>query len=161
MTSDNARVIERFYSAFAERDHASMASCLHPDISFSDPVFVDLHGARVNAMWHMLCDQGTDLELTVSNITADGETGSAHWEPRYTFTPTGRHVHNRIDAVFTFADGLIIRHVDTFDLWAWSRMAIGTTGVLLGWSSFVKEKVQSAAAHNLDRFLGDHPEYTT
>ena len=161
VTGNHVSVIERFYTAFAARDHASMAACLHRDIHFSDPVFPELRGPRVVAMWHMLCEQGTDLTLTVTDVTADADAGTAHWEPRYTFGPTGRAVHNRIDATFRFSDGAIIRHVDAFDLWAWSRMALGVTGIALGWSPMVRNKVRSTAARSLDRFVGDHPEYTT
>jgi len=161
VTGDNVAVIERFYTAFGERDHATMAACLHRDIHFSDPVFPELRGPRVAAMWHMLCEQGSDLTLTFSDVAADADTGAAHWEPRYTFGPTGRAVHNRIDASFRLSDGAIIDHVDAFDLWAWSRMALGFTGVALGWSPTVRNKVRSTAARSLDRFVRDHPEYAT
>ena len=161
MSVGNVAVIERFYTAFAERDHASMAACLHDDIHFADPVFPDLRGSRVAAMWHMLCDQGTDLTLTFSDVAADADAGTAHWEPRYTFGPTSRAVHNRIDASFRFSDGAIIDHVDTFDLWAWSRMALGFTGTALGWSPIVRNHVRSTAVRSLDRFVRDHPEYAT
>ena len=45
---------------------------------------------------------------------------------------TGRPVHNIIDAQFTFRDGLIVTHIDTFNLWRWSRMALGPKAVALG-----------------------------
>ena len=161
MSVGNVAVIERFYTAFAAGDHASMAACLHDDIHFADPVFPDLRGSRVAAMWHMLCDQGTDLTLTFSDVAADADAGTAHWEPRYTFGPTSRAVPNRIDASFRFSDRAIVRHIDSFDLWAWSRMALGVTGMTLGWSPIVRNKVRSTAARSLDRFVGDHPEYAT
>jgi ketosteroid isomerase-like protein len=136
-----------------------MASCYHPDVHFSDPVFPDLHGDEVRAMWHMLCDQGQDLVVRASDIAVEDDTGSALWQATYTFTPTGRMVHNHIAASFTFSDGKIIRHVDSFDLWRWLRMAVGVSGLLIGWSGSAKAKVRQTGEAGLERFLDDHPEY--
>jgi ketosteroid isomerase-like protein len=156
--SDNARTIERFYTAFQQRDHAAMAACYHPSIHFSDPAFGDLYGDEARAMWHMLCDRGADLEVTFNRVQANGD-GSARWEARYSFAPTGRPVHNRIRSSFVFDDGQIIRHADVFDMWRWTRMALGATGVLTGWTWFTKNKVRQTARRSLDRFIDDHPEY--
>lgn len=154
------QLIERFYEAFQQRDHAAMAACYHPDVHFSDPVFPDLFGDEARAMWHMLCDQGTDLLVTFRDADAAGDQGSVHWEARYTFSPTGRTVHNRIDATFGFADGLIARHVDSFNLWRWTRMALGATGTFTGWTNLAKTKVREAGDIQLRRFLAEHPEYS-
>lgn len=158
---DSAATIEAFYTAFENRDHEAMAACYHPDVSFSDPVFLDLEGDEARAMWHMLCEQGRDLQVATSDIRGDADTGSAHWEATYTFSPTGRTVHNKIDATFQFEDGLIIEHTDTFDLWAWTRMALGPIGWATGWMNLSKEKVREAGEVQLNRFLTAHPEYQT
>lgn len=155
----NKQSIESFYRAFQEKDSAAMGACYDPSIHFSDPVFTDLHGREVEAMWHMLCEQGTDLEIVFSNIGADERTGSAHWEATYRLESTGRVVHNRIDAAFTFHDGRIVRHVDRFDLWRWARMALGATGTVGGWSKPVQGKIRSTATRGLTRFIESHPEY--
>lgn len=147
----NAQLIERFYAAFARRDWAGMAACYHPEVHFSDEAF-DLHGADAGMMWRMLLTNGKDLTLEYSGIEADDRTGRAHWDARYTFSATGRKVLNRIDASFEFRDGLIVRHVDRFDFWTWSRQALGTPGLLLGWSGFLKSKVRAKAAAGLAAF---------
>src|SRR3990172_5898601 len=121
----NEQIIERFYSCFQARDSMGMASCYHPDIVFSDPVFGQLKGIEALDMWKMLCSRATDLKITYDNIKADETTGSAHWEAQYKFTRTGRPVHNVIEASFVFREGRIIRHTDTFNLWRWTCMALG------------------------------------
>jgi len=148
----NARLIEAFYAAFSRRDAVTMAACYAPDAHFRDPVF-DLRGAEIGAMWSMLCARGKDLALEWRDVRADDATGSAHWEPRYTFSATGRQVHNVIDATFTLRDGRIVEHVDRFDLWRWSRMALGAKGVLLGWTPLVRNAVQAQARKGLDAWL--------
>ena len=123
----NKKLIEDFYSAFQVKDYAGMAACYHPEIHFWDPVFNDLHGKEANAMWHMLCERGKDLVLDFSGVEAGETAGSAHWEPRYTYSG-GRKVHNIIDASFQFQDGKIIKHTDVFSLWRWTRQALGPDG---------------------------------
>lgn len=152
----NEEIIQRFYEAFARRDHETMASLYHPRIRFSDPVFPNLEGPAAGAMWRMLCERGTDLVIRHSQIRATDSEGSAHWDADYTFSATGRMVHNSIDAKFRFEGGKIIEHTDTFDLWAWSRMALGTAGVLLGWSPIVRNKVRGQAGTQLRRFMEKH-----
>jgi ketosteroid isomerase-like protein len=158
---ENAELIRAFYAAFQQRDHEGMAACYHTDVQFSDPVFTDLHGDEARAMWHMLCDQGEDLEVSFSGITADSDRGTARWEAHYTFGPSGHKVHNVIGASFVFADGKIIQHTDMFDLWKWTRMALGVTGTLIGWTPSVQRKVSETGRRGLDRFLSDHPEYSS
>lgn len=148
----NAELIERFYSAFAAGDHATMAAAYRDDATFSDPVFPALDADGVRAMWRMFCTSGNDIEVSYSDVGADDTSGSAHWEAVYRFPPTGRAVHNRIDASFTFEDGAIRRHEDRFDLYRWTRMALGPVGTLLGWSPMVRNKVRVQAGAQLDRF---------
>lgn len=155
---DNQTLIETFYTAFQQRDYAGMIACYHPQIHFSDPVFTNLQGNRAKAMWHMLCERGMDLQVTFGNIVANGRSATAHWEATYTFSGN-RKVHNIIDAQFQIQDDLIIDHQDTFDLWRWTRMALGPTGTLMGWTPMVQKKVRETAVSNLNKFIAKHPEY--
>ena len=148
----NEQLIHDFYTAFQRCDGAAMAACYHPAVRFSDPVFTDLRGSRAGAMWQMLCARAKDLEVQFSDVQADARTGRAHWEARYTFS-TGRKVHNRIDASFEFADGLIIAHTDSFDLHAWAAQALGLPGRLLGGQRRFQDKIRASAMEGLERHL--------
>ncbi|MBX3162706.1 MAG: nuclear transport factor 2 family protein [Deltaproteobacteria bacterium] len=148
----NARTIETFYEAFGRRDAAGMIACYHADVWFSDPAFGDLRGPRAGAMWKMLCERATSLEIVASGISADDAVGRAHWEAKYEFSATGRNVHNKIDAAFEFRDGKIIRHADTFDLWRWAGMALGPKGKLLGWLPPVKAAIRKQARKGLAQY---------
>lgn len=149
----HAELIETFYTAFQRRDGDAMAACYHPEVRFSDPVFPDLHGPRAGGMWRMLCERGKDLELQFSDVHADDEGGRAHWDASYTFSATGRHVDNHIDAAFRFRDGKIVEHRDSFSFWAWSRQALGVPGLLLGWTPLVRGKVRATANAGLDAYM--------
>ena len=144
----DADLIARFYTAFQALDAEAMASCYAKDARFSDPVFTDLRGQQVGDMWRMLCASATDLSLTFDSVTDT----SAHWVATYTFPSTGRRVVNDIRASFVMSEGLIQEHIDTFDLWAWSRQALGPTGVLLGWTPFLQGKVRGQAMAGLRRY---------
>ena len=149
----NSDTIKHFYTSFQKKDWKGMQDCYHADVHFSDPAFQNLIGNHAKAMWHMLIAASTDLEIKFSDIKEAGEQGECSWEAFYTFSKTGRKVHNQINASFEFRDGLIIRHEDTFDLWKWSRMALGTSGLLPGWSSFMKGKIRKMANQNLANFV--------
>jgi hypothetical protein len=155
----NQTRLENFYAAFKRLDADTMAACYAPDAQFDDPVFSLRGREQVGGMWRMLCGatqaKGLDVwKLNYSGITADAKTGQAHWEADYRFSATGRMVHNVIDGQFEFNEkGLITRHQDSFDFWAWSRQALGTPGMLLGWTPFLRNKVRAQAAANLQAFL--------
>jgi ketosteroid isomerase-like protein len=146
---DPAAVVRRFYEAFARRDAIGMAACYHPDATFEDPVFGPLDRAAACAMWAMLAGRATDLTVSHTVVAVAAEAATAHWEARYTFTRTGRPVHNRITATFTLQDGLIRTHRDAFDVWTWSRQAFGLAGLLLGWAPWFQNKVRSEALRSL------------
>lgn len=154
----NAALINRFYEAFARRDPEEMAACYAPDATFSDPVFQGLRGDEVTAMWRMLLERGTDLEVSHRDVHTEGDTGSAHWIADYTFSTTGRKVHNEVDASFIFSDGLITAHADNFNFYRWARQALGPIGIALGWSRRLKTRVREGARARLDDFMGRSEE---
>jgi ketosteroid isomerase-like protein len=154
VSASNAETIHRLYVALGQRDGEAMAACYTPDATFEDPAF-SLRGEAVGDMWRMLCTRGKDLTVEASGIDADASTGRARWVATYTFSGSGRKVVNRIDARFTFRDGLIATHVDTFDLWRWASQALGPVGLLLGWTPFLRAKIRAQAAQSLAKFSAD------
>lgn len=145
----NEQLIRDFYGHFAARDAEAMAACYHAEITFSDPAFPMLRGDEAGDMWRMLVSRGKDLSITLIEASANDNGGHAVWEARYTFSGSGRFVVNRIEAMFAFRDGLIVRHVDTFPMWKWSRQALGLPGLLLGWSWPMKGMIRKKAAASL------------
>jgi hypothetical protein len=153
MAHPHAQLIERFYAAFQERNGDEMIRLYSNDVRFSDPVFPGLVGDRAKAMWKMLTARSTGLRIELSKLQADDTKGSAHWEAFYKFGPAQRPVHNIIDATYVFRDGLIAEHTDEFNFWRWSRQALGISGLLLGWTPMIQNKVRATAAKGLDAFI--------
>jgi ketosteroid isomerase-like protein len=149
----NAETLREFYAAFGRRDAKAMAAFYAPEAEFSDPVFPALKGAEVPAMWAMLCERAKDFSVEASGFEADDTSGKAHWDANYTFSATGRHVLNRIDASFTFEDGKIVRHRDAFDLWKWASQAMGLKGQLLGWLPPVQNAIRKQADAGLRIYM--------
>jgi ketosteroid isomerase-like protein len=149
----NQDIVKLFYTAFQKKDFMTMQSLYADNATFSDPVFQNLSASEVKGMWEMLLTSSTDLKLDFSNIQANGEEASCDWQAWYTFTLTGKKVHNMIHAEFVIRDGKIISHRDHFDLYRWSRMAFGISGIVLGWTGFMQGKVRSRARHRLDSFM--------
>ena len=151
---ENQQIIQKFYEAFSNKDYATMGSLYHPEARFTDEAFVNLNASQVADMWKMLITNGKDLKLSFSGIAADAttNTGKAHWDADYTFSITKKKVHNSIDATFEFKDGLIFRHRDRFNFYLWARQALGFIGLLLGWTSFLQNKVSQTAMQQLKKF---------
>jgi ketosteroid isomerase-like protein len=149
----NQQLITRFYTAFQQLDYKTMQDCYHDDAVFVDPVFQDLNAYEVRNMWEMLCRQSKDLSLEFSEVEADDEYGTCKWVATYSFARSGNKVINRIKAHFKFHEGKIVEHTDDFDLWKWSRQALGISGWLFGWSEFFQKKIRASAQDKLLRFL--------
>lgn len=146
-------LIRKFYTALNNRDAKTMISCYHEDIIFEDPGFGKLKGNKAKAMWQMLCKNAKNFKVKFSQIQANDHNGSAHWEAWYTFSKTGRPVHNKIEAKFEFKDGKIIKHTDHFNLHKWASQALGWKGMLLGGTSFFKKKLIVQTNKILDKFI--------
>ena len=155
--NSNEQLIHQFYTSFARLDVAGMQSCYHKQVHFSDPAFPDLWGEEAGAMWVMLTDalkkNPTGWKLEYNDVVAGEEEGSCTWEAHYTFSPTGRKVHNIISAKFRFRDGKIIDHADTFDFYRWAKMALGTTGLLMGWTGYFRKALQRKTKQRLQQFI--------
>lgn len=131
-----------------------MLECYHDDITFEDPAFGVLRGEDAKNMWRMLCQtqRGKEFKVITSNIEYTPEAGKARWEAFYTFSKTGRKVHNVIHATFKFKDGKIINHVDRFNLYKWSKQAMGLKGILMGWTPFFRKKLNNQTRFLLSEF---------
>ncbi|HET6991030.1 MAG TPA: nuclear transport factor 2 family protein [Bacteroidia bacterium] len=150
---NNSELITKFYQSFANKDAEGMVSCYHDEIQFQDPAFGLLKGDDAKKMWRMLMKRSKgEIEITFGNVQADEKTGKANWKAEYVFSQTGRKVVNVISAQFEFRDGKIFRHKDHFSMWKWSRQALGLPGLLLGWSGFMKKKIQERSRKLLENF---------
>jgi len=149
----NEQLIHSFYTAFQRKDFEAMNACYANTATFFDPVFLDLTAPQVRGMWEMFCKNGKELNIDFKILSYDEYSGEAEWIATYLFSATGRKVTNRITAHFTFENSLIVHHSDSFSFYKWSRQALGATGLLLGWTSFLQNKVRANAMQSLARFI--------
>lgn len=149
----NETTLIKFYTAFANADSVQMCECYHPNIKFSDPAFGTLKGEEVCQMWKMLIEGSNgNLKIDFYEIKANEHLGSARWVASYNFSKTNRKIVNTIASKFIFKDGLIIKHTDDFDIWKWSKQALGIKGLLLGWTGFMQKKIQTQARMSLKKY---------
>lgn len=150
----NKQLIEHFYQSFAKGDYKGMIECYDDCIVFEDPAFGILKGNEAKAMWQMLITRNKgEIKIHYSDVISNETVGSANWKAEYVFKQTGRPVVNHISAKFEFKDGKIIKHTDYFDLWLWSRQALGFKGLALGWTPFMKSKIQQSTNMLLSSFI--------
>lgn len=147
-------IATKFYSAFKAGDYKGMGECYHPEASFSDPAFADLKGAEVPAMWEMLVKRSKGaISIEFELLESTATTARVRWTARYLFSATGRNVTNVVTTEMQIENGLIVRQRDEFDFWKWSRQALGFSGLLLGWTGFLRRKVQGNAREGLRKFM--------
>jgi hypothetical protein len=145
-------VAERFYEAFMVRDHYTMGLLYAEHATFSDPVFPALNARGVRMMWHMLLSRAEDFGIEYRILEDSPTRARVDWTAHYTFGATGRPVVNRVHTEMAISAGKIVRHVDAFSLWRWSRQALGARGLLLGWTPAVRNRVRAQAARSLSEF---------
>jgi ketosteroid isomerase-like protein len=149
----NTELITSFYEAFDKGDAEGMVRCYHDDIRFQDPAFGVLKGENTKNMWRMLLSRNKgNIHITFNKVTADDKTGSAAWVAEYVFSQTNRKVINVVCARFEFADGKIIKHTDHFDLYKWTKQALGVKGYLLGWTAFMRKQIQKQSGTLLKKY---------
>ncbi len=147
----NKELIQKFYTAFSDGDSDSMIACYHEDVVFEDPAFGELNGDKAKSMWKMLVGRRKESETTISfNVLNDHH---AEWVAQYKYGPNKRPVTNKISSKFEFQDAKIIHHTDYFSLWKWTRQALGTSGFLLGWSTFMRKKIQATTNKLLAKYM--------
>jgi ketosteroid isomerase-like protein len=151
--NNNEELIQKFYNAFARLDYLTMQSCYADHPIFNDPVFGILQGEEVKAMWEMLCKNAKDFSLNAGKIEMDGEYGTCNWTATYTFSKTGGRVVNKVKAYMRIENERITEHTDSFDIYKWSRQALGLSGTLLGWSGYLKNKIRRDAKTKLYQFM--------
>jgi ketosteroid isomerase-like protein len=142
--------IVRLYEALNRHDGEAAAACYTADAVFEDPAFGRLTGGQVRHMWKMLAARSHDLVVELHDHGAEGDSGWARWSATYTFSPTGNHVVNDIEARFRFtASDLIAEHVDSFPLRRWGRQALGRKGTVLGATGLLGPVVRRQARAGL------------
>jgi hypothetical protein len=147
------QLITTFYTNFQQCNWRGMVDCYHAEVFFYDPVFENLEGEAVRAMWEMLLSRAKEIRLSFTNISSDDDYGYCEWRAEYTFPATGRKVVNKANARFTFDEGKIIEHYDDYNLWKWSAQALGLPGILFGWTPLLHGRIRRQARANLEKFM--------
>ncbi len=147
-------IITEFYNNFSEGNAQGMTQYYHKDIVFNDPIFGTLKKERAFKMWEMLLSKKSEhTTISFDNIIEKEGFITVNWTATYLFGPQQRKVVNNVLATFRFQENKIIEHSDSFDLWKWTRQALGTSGYLMGWSSFMQKKIQHKMELQLDDFI--------
>lgn len=153
MSNPVEQVANNFYSAFQQKNANGMIECYHQDLQFEDPAFGKLSYAQTCGMWKMLCESAKDLSIEYSILKSEDEYVEVRWIAEYSFSKTGKFVHNEIIAQLMFRDGKIIQHTDNFDLFKWAKQAMGLQGWLIGSTPFFRKKLQQQTNYQLANYM--------
>lgn len=150
----SAKKLEDFFASFKRLDSEGMSNLYSDDATFTDEVFKLQGRVEISRMWTVLLSNimRKGQETWQLSYVVESDT-SVSWEATYLFSATGRTVTNKVRSKFVFnSDGKVSRQVDTFDFWRWSSQALGTVGILLGWSPLLKNKLRAKALDGLNLF---------
>ncbi|MCL4748137.1 MAG: nuclear transport factor 2 family protein, partial [Burkholderiaceae bacterium] len=118
-------LVRRYFDALARLDGEAMTRCLHPMVSYSDPVFADLRGDDVGWRWRLMARGAADMHLAYDIVWGDAHKAQVQWLARYRFAGSHRQVSNQVCTTLTFWDGTIVRQIDEYDFPRWSRSSAG------------------------------------
>ena len=151
---DNKELLQKFYNSFSEGNAKGMIDCYHEDITFHDPAFGTLRGKRAKAMWEMLLSKkDSKASLAYKILEVNDKHAKVNWTAHYKYGPKKRKVVNNVTANFEFKEAKILKHTDDFNLWAWSKQALGISGYLLGWSSYMRDQIQKKTGNLLNSYI--------
>ncbi len=155
-------VVKHFFDAFARSDWREMARCYHDKASFSDPVFTDLRAERIVYMWFLLLGDRkvgmpvspsmTDLKLEYQILFGDERKAQVQWTANYRYGT--KSVKTEVLSTLAIWDDKIVRHVDEFPFWQWSRQSQGLFGLMFGAMPWYQASVQRSAQSRLDQAAG-------
>lgn len=146
-------IVVEFYKAFQKADSKSMNLLYHNDLRFHDPVFGELDYQETTAMWQMLCSANQTLTIDFSINDATKNEVRVRWEARYHFGKKKRPVHNIISTHMVVEEQRIKYHTDSFNLYRWTRQAIGWPGAMFGWAPFFKRKIRKMSRNYLQSYM--------
>lgn len=131
-------LVRDLLDALARGVGSGVAACYHEAIFFSDPIFPSLRGEDALKRLERIAPYVFDLAIDIESVTADDDGARAIWVARYAFGAARRPVAIRVDSLFAFRDGKIVRQFDRFNFWRWAAQSWGTAGKLFGWFAPVK-----------------------
>jgi hypothetical protein len=146
-------IAKAFYEAMDKRNTTEMNRFYADSLQFSDPVFPKLNATETKAMWDMLVGRSKSIRIEHTVLESGPKHVIVNWIARYNFSKTGRPVANNITTRMDIENNSIVLQKDTFDLYAWSKQALGIQGYLLGWTSFMQNKIRATAQENLKTFM--------
>lgn len=153
MNNAAVEIATRFYTAFQQKNAPAMIENYHPQLKFNDPAFGNLSYSEASAMWKMLCESAKDLKIEFEVLKAEEDYVESKWIANYKFSKTNRLVKNEIIAQMHLEDGLVIKHVDIFNLHKWAKQALGFKGLLLGGTKFFKNKLHNQTGRQLKKYM--------
>lgn len=152
----NEKKIKKFYKAFENGNVEKMLSFYDDDIEFEDPAIGKIKGDIAKYWWQFLCENSVNLSIDIEEIKADDERGIAIWTNNYTVEETGNAVALDIVSKFYFEDGLIVKHVDEYDIKSFVKQAFGSAAGLVGGSFLVKKTVRSQSKKYLKKYMNQN-----
>lgn len=147
-------LVASFYGAFSRLDYEQMMDCYADDIIYNDPLVGLIERGEVKAYWKMICANAKALSLKTYDFEEiDDEYVTSRYQVEYYLEATGKKVRYAAKSFMRIAEGKIVEHSDGFRLSTFLGNTYGLAGQLLGWTGYLKKKVQHRYRLLLDQYL--------
>jgi ketosteroid isomerase-like protein len=144
----NWTLVEQHYKAIQAKDADAILAVYAADCRIDHPLIGRMSKDEFSKAVQAFIRQTPDYELEFQISHAGAQRVDAEWALTHVFHLTGRTIRLAGATTYFLSANRITRHIDQFDRRAWSRQAMGMTGLVLsfvpGWRSFVERELRRA-----------------
>ena len=157
----NKNIVEKFYTAFSNKDYKSIFYSLSENIIYHDPIYGLLEGDVVRWLWQMRCERLHNASFKFWDIEAlDHEYMTCQWQIQYFNNASGADVVMKGKAYMRVIDGKITEQSEGYRLSDWLAISHGWMGKLFGWTGYMQRKEKKKFAEMLNRYIKSQSLFT-
>lgn len=150
----NQELVEKFYRCFEYLDGEGMVSCLAEDTIYNDPIYGIIKGEYAAGLWRMRCKNLVDMKIDIIDfVELDHEYIKCKWNSTFFSRSSAKQISMTMTSFMKINDQKITEHSDAYRLSDWLAKAYGLTGILFGWSGWMKKREQSRYRTMLEKFV--------
>jgi len=142
--SINTEKVKEFYEALSRNDYEALIRLYHPDATYTDELF-SFKGKEIHALWYAATRPAMKLEVECLAIEEVNDRVQTKWKMGYTLDVINSRIELEEIGIFVFEGEKIMEHSDEYNFREWCTQAFGIIGTLLGWSSWLRNRVRKQA----------------
>jgi hypothetical protein len=144
----NWTLVEQLFKAFQSKDTDAIFATYAADCQFDHPLIGRLSKNEFSMAIRAFMRATPDYELAFQINHTDAKRVDVEWTITHIFHLTAKVIKQHGTTTCFLSNNRIVQQIDKFDRRAWSRQAMGMTGLVLsfvpGWRSFIERELRRA-----------------